>query len=95
MKTTSKVGDIGPVATDANELQDFQSFLAGELENGSCESLDQVVVRFRAYQDESTKFRKHLQKSIDQAERGEAEELDYEAVKAKIRDELAEEGITD
>ena len=83
------------MATDANELLAFQSFLAAELENGSCVSLDQVVARFRAYQDESARFRQRLQTSIDQAQRGEAEELDYEVLKTEILDELAEEGIAE
>jgi hypothetical protein len=78
-----------------NELVAFQHFLASELENGSCQSLDEIVARFRAYQDEASGFRKHLKRSIDQAEGGEADELDYEALKGEIRDELAEEGVTD
>jgi hypothetical protein len=83
------------MSTDANELQAFQDFLAGELNNGSRDSLTQVLTKFRAHQDEATKFREHLQGSIDQANRGEAQELDREAVRAEIRDELAEEGITE
>jgi hypothetical protein len=83
------------MATDANELLAFKDFLVGELQNGSRESLDELVARFRTRRDEAARYRKHLQKSIDQAGRGEARELDYDSVKAEIRDELAEEGITD
>ena len=86
------------MATDTiHEIEAFYQFLGQQLEQGAMNlSLEQSVQAFRAYQSDLERLRKHLQPSIDRADRGEPAALfDADDVKSRGRDRLAREGITD
>ena len=79
------------MATDLTELERLHRWVGEQLENGGREMcLDESLAGFRAYQDEAERFNKMLQQSIEEAKRGEAKPLDVGALKARVRERLAE-----
>ena len=78
------------------EVEAFHQFLGKAIRNGGREmTIEESVAEFRAYQDELARFNAGLQKSLQQAQDGDAEPLDAEALKDEVRRELADEGIAD
>ena len=51
--------------------------------------------RSRTYQQDLEQLRAEIRPALDEIERGEASELDYDALKERVAKRLADEGITD
>jgi hypothetical protein len=79
-----------------NEMQSFYEFLGRRLEKGA-EKLtpEQSVHEFRAYQEELRRLRAKIATSHEQYVRGEARELDVDALMERVRAKFTQEGITD
>ena len=78
------------------ELDRFHQFVSQHLQNGATNlSLEEILGQFRAYQDDVARLHRELQQSIEEGRRGEARPLDVDELMAEVREELAEEGITD
>ena len=78
------------------ELEAFHKFLGEQLKNGPCKlSVEQSVEVFRAYQQELERCRAEVEPALQRSLRGESKPFDAERLKARVTQELAEEGITD
>jgi hypothetical protein len=77
------------VAT-ADELESFHRFVGERLSSGHPPMTpEESVEAFRSYQRELEELRARLEIGIEQADRGEAKPLDAEALKRRIRDQVA------
>lgn len=85
------------MSTDApTELEDFQRFLAEQLESGKTGlSLDECLAEFRARQAELAQLKQAIRPAIERFHRGEGREIDFEQLKQDVTDRLAREGIRD
>ena len=78
------------------DIEIFYEFLGRQLADGRKKlTPEESVQLFRAWQRDVERLRAELQPALEQSARGESEPLDAEALKKKIRDRLAEQGITD
>lgn len=78
------------------ELQAFHRFLGQQLESQRSDmSVEDSVRAFRSYQQDLEQLRADIRPALDEIERGEASELDYDVLKVRIAGRLAEKGITD
>lgn len=78
------------------DSRSFYQFLGQRIEHGASElSPEQSVAEYRAYQNEVQRFLKESQPAFDEAARGEAKELDHDALLARVRTRLAAKGISD
>ena len=82
--------------TPLTEAELFHEFIGNKLVNGGKQlSADDLLAEFRANQELLRRFIRETQISVEQADRGEARPLDAEALKRRVRERLAHEGITD
>lgn len=80
----------------AAELEAFRAFVDHELGNGtSCSTVDELVAKFRDYQQDLDRFRKETESALEESARGESKPLDVDALKDRVVERLAEEGVTD
>ena len=78
------------------ELEAFHRFIGQQLViHRSDMSVEDSVKAFRTYQHDLEQLRADIQPARDEIERGEASELDYDALKQRVAKRLADEGITD
>ena len=75
---------------------ELEQFVQQELANGRYQSEDELVIAalsvFREMKQRHDELRRDVQRSIEQADRGEVEELDIDAIKAELTEELDEKG---
>jgi len=84
------------MATESTDLERFRRFVDEKLGGEDHQvSLAEAVAKFEAYEAEKARLAEALQESVDQAGRGEARPLDGDALKKEIREELADEGISE
>ena len=85
------------MATDSsNEFQKFNDFVSQQLAGRDEElSLEESVAAFRAYQAELARCREELQPPIDELDTNGGTELDIDAIIARGRRQLEQEGILD
>ena len=87
---------IPSMATDVpNELEAFRDFIDHELARGSDASVDELIEKYRQRRSELERLRQELKPALEQSQRGESQPLDAEALKKRVRDRLAEKGVTD
>jgi hypothetical protein len=73
------------------EIEAFRRFLDERIDNGTTDAtLDHWVAEFRAFQKELADFRHKLAISEAQAERGEAEVIDVDALMQRVERRLNE-----
>ena len=78
------------------ELEAFHRFIGQQLEiERNDMSVEDSVKAFRTYQQDLEQLRADIRPALDEIERGEASELDYDALKERVGKRLADEGITD
>lgn len=78
------------------ELDRFHRFVARRLQNGTASlTLEETLAQFRAHQADVERLHCELQRSIEEGDRGEGAPLDVDQLMAEVREELAEQGITD
>jgi hypothetical protein len=79
-----------------NDFHDFNRFVAEQLADRTVDlSLEESVAAFRAYQSELARCREQLQPAIDELDSTGGSNLDVEAIIARGKQKLAEEGILD
>jgi hypothetical protein len=77
-----------PVERDA-----FNLFLDERFVGGSGDAtLEDALAEFRAYQSDLERLKQKLKPSIEQANRGEAQPLDLDAVLQRVRERTAQQG---
>ena len=78
---------------------ELQPFVEQELASGSCKSEEELVARaLLLYQElkvRHNELRSRVQRSLEQADCGEASELDIEAVITRGYERMKNQGITD
>jgi hypothetical protein len=87
-----------PMSTEScpTEAESFHEFIGKKLVNGGKQlSADELLTEFRAHQQLLERFIRETQNSVDQANRGETRPLDTAALKHRVRERLASDGITD
>ena len=78
------------------ELEAFHRFIGQQLESQRSDlSVEDSVKAFRSYQQDLEQLRADIRPALDEIERGEASELNYDALKERVAKRLADEGITD
>jgi hypothetical protein len=78
------------------ELELFHRFVGKELAAGNKRlSVQESLERFEAYQRDLEKLKEELRPALEEFERGEGGPIDWDELKARVRQRLAEEGITD
>jgi hypothetical protein len=65
------------------------------VQSGADLSPEECVEAFCAYQRDLEQLRRNLAPALERYGRGEGREIDYEQLKAEVRQRLADEGITD
>ncbi len=84
------------MATDVpNELEAFRDFIDQELARGSDASVDELIEKYRQRRSDLERLRQELKPAFEQSQRGESQPLDADALKKRVRDRLAENGVTD
>jgi hypothetical protein len=79
-----------------SDLAAFHEFVATQLErNAPPITPEEAVEAFRAYQRDLTKFKRESQAAMDEVEQGRTKPLDALALKDRVRQQLAEQGIKD
>ena len=79
----------------ASELDAFQSFAHERLDAESYRVVESTLALYRERQRELERLREELRPALEQSERGESREIDFEQLMEEGRRRLAEEGITD
>ncbi len=80
------------MSTDVSEIEALHRFIGEQLESGVSQMTAEEGLRaFQEHQREVEKLREHLKKS----EGDEGHELDADALKNRVRDRLAEQGVTE
>lgn len=78
---------------------ELQPFIEQELATGPCKSEEELVARalllYQEVKARHNELRTRVNRSLEQAERGEVAELDIEAVIARGYERLKSQGITD
>jgi len=82
-------------ANRPDELEAFQLFAQEQLDNDSYGVVASILNQYRLRQDEIRRLREEIRPAVAQSERGESREIDFEQLKSKGRQRLAEEGISD
>ena len=78
------------------ELEAFHSFVAQQLQSRRGDmSVEDSVKAFRAYQRDLERLKADIQPALNEIDRGEASELDYDALNERVAKRLADKGITD
>jgi hypothetical protein len=78
------------------ELELFHRFVGKELAAGNKRmSLQESVERFEAYQRDLAKLEEALRPALEEYERGEGGPIDWDELKSRVRERLAQEGIID
>lgn len=77
------------------ELYQFYDFLGSRLEADSPLSPEESVQAFRAYQEELSRLRDDIRPALEQLDRGNGKEMDFDAVRARVRQQLAGRGMHD
>ena len=79
-----------------NDFQDFNKFVTEHLsDHASNLSLEEGVAAFRAYQSELARCREEIKPAIDELDETGGTDLDIDAIIARGKKKLAEEGILD
>jgi hypothetical protein len=80
-----------------NDLESFRHFLNAQLEAGAADiSPEEVVQRWRDRRAEQlARLEEKLKPALEQSRRGESKPLDVEALKDRVTERLAKEGVTD
>lgn len=84
---------------EMTELELLHRFVGEQLANGGRKkTVDQCLAEFREYREKLEWMREAIRPSYERSLRGETKPFDraaLEALKARVRRELAEKGITD
>lgn len=81
--------------TPATDLELLHDFIGESLRNGGrLKSVDEVLGEFRAYLAEVERLREEIRPALARSLRGESKPIDWEALKLRCREQLAEKGIT-
>jgi hypothetical protein len=78
----------------ASELDAFQSFAQERLDAESYRVVENTLALYRERQRQLERLREELRPALEQSERGESREIDFEQFKAVARQRLADKGIT-
>lgn len=82
--------------THATDLELLHDFIGASLRNGGrLKSVDDVVGEFREYLAEVERLREEIRPALERSLRGESKPIDWEELKRRGRERLAEKGITD
>lgn len=78
-----------------SELPAFGQFIQTLHVKGHSMTADEAVVAFRKYQDQLVHLKKELQPAREELNAGCGAELDLRSIYESVKQQLAEEGITD
>lgn len=79
-----------------NEIHAFHRFLTARLQDGGSPfTPEESIEAFRQYQKELQQCRDEIAPAIEQLNRGEGREIDFESLKADVTRKLRDEGITE
>ena len=82
--------------TPATDLELLHDFIGASLRNGGrLKSVDEVLGEFREYLAEVERLREEIRPALERSLRGESKPIDWEALKERVTQELADKGITD
>ena len=85
-----------PTEFQQDDIHAFFVFLERRIQIGGSElTTEQSVQEFRAYQEELQRFVAETEPAVEHSERGVSKPLDTNAVMQRVRERLANEGITD
>ncbi len=79
----------------SKELEAFRAFAQEQLDGAGYTFVADVLALYRQRQEEVERVRGQIEPALAQSERGQSREIDFEQLKAKGRQRLAEEGFTD
>ena len=83
-------------AQSPTELEAFYQYLGDKLENGASKmTVEESVQAFCEFQRELEQLREEVRPALERSLHGESTPFDAEEIKARVTQELAEEGITD
>ena len=85
---------MDPLAT-GSELPAFGEFIHLQNVKGKSMTADEAVVAFREYEEQIAQFKEELQPSIDEFDAGLGTELNMREIYERVKQQLADEGITD
>ncbi len=79
----------------SKDLEAFRAFAQDQLDGAGYTVVANVLTLYRQRQEEIERVRGKIEPALAQADRGQSREIDFEQLKAKGRQRLAEEGVTD
>lgn len=79
-----------------SDLELLHNYIGESLRNGGrLKSVDKVLREFREYLAEVERLREEVRPALERSLRGESKPIDWEELKRRGRERLAEKGITD
>ncbi len=79
-----------------SDLELLHQFIGESLQNGGrLKTVDEVLGEFQEYRAEVERLREEIRPSLERSLRGESRPIDWEALKQRGRQRLAQKGITD
>ncbi len=80
----------------ASDLEAFHAFVGTQLAQGNRRMTPpEAVAAFDAYRRDVEKLNEALRPAFEEYQRGECGPMDWEALKVRVRDRLAREGIVE
>jgi hypothetical protein len=82
------------ITSAPTEMEFYQHFLGQQrLQGNAFVSVDESVIAFRKYQQEIAKVRELCQPALEECDRGEYADFNFEEVKARVLSRLDAKGI--
>ncbi len=78
-----------------NELDAFRHFVDQQVVGGSVSSVDELWAKYQKCRDEIRRLRTEILESAAQADAGQAQPLDLDALDERVLRRLTDQGMTD